>query len=208
MPNYQQEFTKYKTKYLNLKSGSKPKNKMSGGGDLDPKILKKIDEIAEHEIKTLKVIEPKDFSSLTLRVHERKGKKEIGPIQFIPPKISEYVTSLGLDHNEAYNYGMHYEFKYGDITKHQLKDLILDFKTNKDKVKVAFYGNYMDGAHVGLKPIKEYFEVKTPIKFLDFLDQLFDHFDKVGLYGYPDHGGIDCVEYYAPDDIYLIHDWS
>jgi hypothetical protein len=102
---------------------------------------------------------------------------------------------------ECPSYAEYYREKYGDITKNPLKNLILDFGTNKSKVKVAFYDNFY-------ADLKEYFKVNLPIKFLDFLELLFDHFDKTGLVGYPDNGGIDPIIYDNKNDIYLVYTWS
>jgi len=177
---------------------------------LSPEILQKIDELSKYETENLKTIYIGDFAGLYLRVYGRKGVKEISPIQFIPPKILKYIADTvgSCCSNEGYNYRMYAEAIFDDITKTKLKDLMLDFKAKSNKVKVAFRDNYEDGAMSDFKAIKEYFEVETPIKFLDFLEKLFDHFDKVGLPGYPDNGGIDCIKYDAKDDIYLVSTWS
>lgn len=196
---------------------------------IDPKIIKMIDKMAKEEIDNLKIINLDDICGLVLRVYERgasgrgasgrgasergvseRGNKKIEPVIFIPKRINKYMAStrecdprgrpcpmFGID----FLYGEYYEKKYGDITKNKLRDLILDFNTDKKSVKVAFTDNYS-------KNKKNYFEIALPIKFLDFLDKLFDHFDKVNLLGYPDNGGIDHIHYNQNDDIYLVDTWS
>lgn len=148
--------------------------------------------------KKLKIlsIELKDLAGLSLRVYERKTLKDINSIIFYTPKIHKY-----LDEINSFIYITYYENKYGDITKNQLRDLMLNFGTDKHNIKVAFYDNYGNG-------IKQYFDIKLPIKLLDFIEKLFDHFDNVKLIGYPDNGGIDGIIYDQVNDIYLIQTWS
>lgn len=197
MSIYEHEYLKYKARYLTIKI----KN-MKGGGEMDPQILQKIDEIAKQEIKNLKMIGFKDLCGLTLRVYERPSNvKEISPILFIPQKIENYMNNIGLPFDAALTYGQYYEEKYGDITKHELKNLMLNFDTYAKKVKVAFADNYHKG-------IKQYFEINLPITLVDFINKLFDHFDEVSLVGYPDNGGIDTIKYDEKNDIYLVGTWS
>lgn len=203
MSNYKHKYFKYKTKYLKLQSN---KYNMTGGNrdefTFDPEITKKIDEIAKEEIKNLKSVGIKDLCSLVLRVYKRdKDNKDISPIIYLPPKVSNYIENSGLTMSISWAYGDYYENKYGDITKNELKDLILDFGTQNNKIKVAFSDNYSKG-------IKKYFEVDLPIKLVDFIEKLFNHFDEVGLVGYPDNGGIDPIKYDEVDDIYLVQTWS
>ena len=205
MTDYRHKYLKYKSKYLKLKS----KNQIMAGGSNDilinPEIIKKIDAMAEQEFKNLKSIQLKDLSGLSLRVYER-NKTKIAPVTFTPADISKYIDEICLQCCSAFScaYLDYYDNKYGDITKNPLKDLILNFGTNKNKIKVAFYDNYNNKN----KNIKQYFEIKLPIKFLDFIDKLFDHFDEVGLGGYPDNGGIDGIVYDQNNDIYLVQTWS
>lgn len=203
MSNDKYKYLKYKTKYIQLKN--KNKNMEGGkliilGGKLDPKIKKEIDEIATAEIKNLKTINIKDICGLNMRVYERKkGVNKISPIIYTPPKVSKYI-----DNTNNYGYVDYYESKYGDITKNNLKNLILDFGILSDKrmkIKVAFADNYR-------KNKQRQFEVNLPITLIGFIEQLFDHFDLFGLSGYPDNGGIDTIKYNKKDDIYLIETWS
>lgn len=191
--DYRKKYFKYKSKYLKL-----PKTQVGGkvinlNQKIDSKHMENIKMIANEEFKTLNEIGLKDFSGLYLRLYERNNDKKISYFQFIPSKVSEYMNN-----NELFNH--EYEEFFKDIYKTPLKDLILDFGTDKKKVKVALYDNYPKK--------KQYFDVDLPIKFTDFMEKLFDHFDVVGLPGYPDNGGIDSIKYDKKNDIYLVHTWS
>lgn len=205
MCDYHHKYKKYKSKYINLKS---QKQIMYGGRgeNLDPEFIKKIDTMAEEYINKIKTIGFGDLCGLNKRVYERKNGKKISPIIFIPPKINEYIdkissTPIPMGFSFNFGYSDYYEKKYGDITKNKFKDLIFDFDTDKSVVNVAFRDNYP-------KKNKTSFKINLPIKLIDFIEKLFDHFDLVGLEGYPDNGGIDCIVYDKTNDIYLVNTWS
>lgn len=181
----------------------------------ETEIYDKISEIAKKEINSLKRISLKDLHGLNLRLYDRNGEKTISPIVFRTAKITEYLnnidndckdvdkgkkTSCKIDLN-SFKYMNYHDNNFGDITKNKLKDLIIDFDTKDTKIRLAFYDNYVKGR-------KEYFEIQQPIKLVDLIEKIFDHFDKVKLPGYPDNGGIDWIEYDKKNDIYLIHTWS
>ena len=180
-------------------------NMTGGGNDNDnyESIIKEIDRLADDEIKNLKVIEINALCGLQMRVYERDGDK-IQEIQFIPPNVLKYINTL-----DSLDYLVYYEKKHGNILKNNLSNVELNFDTNKKIIKVAFHSNYVDGAMSG-HPIgnKTTFNINLPIKLVDFIEQLFDHFDKVGLIGYPDNGGIDYIKYDPKDDVYLVQTWS
>lgn len=62
---------------------------------------------------------------------------------------------------------------------------------------MAFRDNYDNN-------IKEDFVLSLPCRLIDFIEKLFDHFDKVNLVGYPDNGGIDTIKYDPDTDIYMV----
>ena len=198
--DYKRKYLKYKTKYLKLKS------KMTGGFDpmsylqnskekcVDPKTIAKIKELAKEEFQNLKSITFRDLSGLDLRIGERGDRKKIDYIVFVPPAVGKYLN----DNNLLPDC---YAKIYPNIYETPLKNIILDFNTNKKTVKVAFADNFNKGR-------KTSFEISLPIKFVDFIEKLFDHFNIVSLEGYPDNGGIDGIKYDKDNDIYLVQTWS
>lgn len=130
-----------------------------------------------------------------MRVYKRDTTKSIHEIIFVPPKVREYLDSI----NKFYYYD-YYENIYGNIKNNKLSSVFLDFNTNKKEISVAFHDNYIKN--------KKTFKVTLPIKLIDFIEQLFDHFDQVGLRGYPDNGGIDAIVYNRDSDVYLVYIWS
>lgn len=169
-----------------------------------------IDEIAKDDQKKLKKITLKDFRGLVLRLYERNGEKTVHPIIFRTPRITEYLDkidpsvctnggcTIDLD---SLKYMDYYDQEYGDITRNELKELIIDFESKGSKIKLAFYDNLKNGS-------KEYFEIQEPIRLVDLIEKIFDHFDDVDLPGYPDNGGIDWIKYDPKNDIYMIYTWS
>jgi hypothetical protein len=167
-------------------------------------IYKKIDDLAKEEIKTLHTITINNLSGLTLRVYKRKGRtrssKKIAPVMFIPPNIAKYLDKIETG-SFSDPYLEYYEKKYGDITKNDLKNILLDFKTSEKEIDIAFYDNFKNKIYTRVR-------IQLPITLLGFIEKLFNHFDNVGLIGYPDNGGIDSIEYDKKNDIYLVHTWS
>lgn len=190
--DYRKKYFKYKSKYLNLSNTQVGGKLINLNQKIDHKHMDNIKKIANDEFNTLKSIGLNDFSGLYLRLYERNNNK-IERIQFIPPKVSKYMND-----NDLYN--EKYDEMFNNIYKTPLKNIILDFETDKKKVKVAFSDNFPRK--------KQYFYVNLPIKFVDFIEKLFDHFDKVGLPAFPDNGGIDGVMYDEKNDIYLVQTWS
>ena len=177
----------------------------------DTEIFNKISDIAKNDIKNINSISLNDLRGLVLRVYERDGKA-ISPIIFRTPKIIKYLDEIDkkdqkcenntcVVNTNSFKYNDYYDEHYGDITKNNMKNMMLDFNTKETNIKVAFYDNYMKGN-------KGYFEINLPIKLVDFIEKLFDHFDKVNLGGYPDNGGLDMIKYNKKDDIYLVYTWS
>lgn len=193
---YKLKYMKYKQKYIELK------NKQfiqKGGADAQRSnqisiVTNKIDELIQDEFKNLKVITKDDLSGLQLRIYEGHQKNNIEYFIFIPPKILAYLNNNDI-------LGDYYEDKYNSIYATPLKDIFFDFQTKKNKIKICFRDNYTNGQPA-------YFEVNLPIKFIDLIEKLFEHFDKVGLVGYPDNGGIDGIEYNKDLDIYFVLTWS
>lgn len=199
--DYKKKYLKYKNKYLQLKSNI-------NGGDTeikylenlnnqctDPKIITKIKELTKKEFQNLKKITINDLSGLDLRIGNRfPNKDKIDYIVYVPPKVIKYLN----DNNISSDC---YAKIYPDIYGTPLKNLILDFNTNKKTVRVAFADNYRNNR-------KSPFEINLPIKFVDFIEKLFDHFNVVSLEGYPDNGGIDGIKYDDDNDIYLVQTWS
>ena len=192
---YDHNYNKYKLEYMKMKSNDK--DIMKGGND--PEIIK-LDALVKDEMQNYKTVELEDFSGLVMRVGERSPNKHV-EIQFIPPKINQYLSQSVGPNTLCTKYSNYYETKYGDITQNQFKDLMLNFNTKNYRIRIAFQDNYNKG-------ITDTFEIELPIKFVDFIMKIFDHFDKVGLVGYPDNGGIDCVTYDQEKDIYFIGTWS
>jgi hypothetical protein len=219
-----QKYLFNKNMYLRL---SVTHGSISGGGkSKSGSIIKKskkhedqiygnIDQIAKKEINELKTIGMNDLSGLNLRVYERNGEKSIGPIIFRTPNIIKYLDTLGtnqIDQDDkcrngcvidpdSFKYLDYYDQTHGDIAKNNLKNLVLDFGTKEKNLNLAFHDNYV-------KDIKQTFEIQLPIKLVDFIEKVFDHFDKVNLIGYPDNGGIDGIKYDKKNKIYLIYTWS
>lgn len=165
----------------------------SGSGH-NNNIIKHIDELANTDIKNTKAINL-DLYGLQMRVYERDGTN-INEIMFIPPNVLKYLNDLN-----SFEYSDYYEKKYGNILNNELSNVELNFNTNKSKVRAAFYDNYGKGN-------KTTFEISLPIKLVDFINHLFDHFDQVHLRGYPDNGGIDGIVYDSKNDVYLVQTWS
>lgn len=133
---------------------------------------------------------------LQLRVYKRGDKKHIDNICFIPPKVHEYIDKYGNMELHVY-----VERRLSNIYDSPMKDLYFDLGTDKDKIKLAFADNWHKGD-------KKHIEVGMPIKFVDFIYKIFDHFDEVGLVGYPDNGGIDCVSYDEKAGVYMVGTWT
>jgi hypothetical protein len=181
---YYKKYTKYKSKYL------KSRVKQFGGtGSFN------LDEEMTKEMNLLKTISFDDLSGLHMRVYERDGK-DINDICFIPPKIDEYIGKFG--NMDIVKY---VETKLANIKLTPMKDIYFDFGTDKDKVKLAFADNWE-------KNDKRFIEINLPIKFVDLIHKIFDHFDEVGLVGYPDNGGIDRITYDKGDGVYKVGTWS
>lgn len=150
----------------------------------------------------IKKISYRDLNGLYL--YPRDEDKMIKNIEFKTPRIMKFLKKYDLpDYHNSKNYDMladYYDGKYADITKNELKNLELDFETKETKIRLAFYNNYMEKNKI-------YFEIHLPIRLVDFLGKSFDHFNKVGLIGYPDDAGIDAIEYDEKHDIYLVYIW-
>lgn len=183
--DYRKKYIKYKTKYIQ----NKLKMQQTGGNFSDDQI----EELIKKEMNTpRKSISFDDLSGLYFRVYERKDKNEvIDNIQWIPASFDN-CNQINLD----------VEKKFANIHTMPWKDMLFDFQTSKKKIKLSFANNKDDN-----KKIK-FIEIPLPIKFTDLIKRILDHFDDVGLKGYPDHGGIDCIKYDAEHDIYFIHTWS
>lgn len=188
--DYNKKYQKYKYKYLQSKHHQK-------GGNVSTyeDTIAKIDNILIDEMHKLKSISMDDLCGLHLRVYERNGK-DIKNICFIPPKTHKFISDLG-----DYNFHIYAEEKLPDIYTTPMKDVLIDFKTKENEIKLCFADNYAKGQY-------KYIQINLPIKFVDFIHKIFDHFDEVGLVGYPDNGGIDCITYDPKLDIYKIGTWS
>jgi len=187
-----------KRNYLVLNSHT-----MKGGNvDENLSITRTIDKLATNDINNIKVIEFKDLQGLVMRVYEREGKN-IDEILFTPPNVFKYLEKI----NNT-NYTNYYKKQYGNILKNNLSNVELNFpksdnniNTNSSQVNVAFYDNYKGKNSI-------VFTINLPIKLIDFIEKLFDHFDQVGLEGYPDNGGIDFIKYDNVNNVYLVQTWS
>lgn len=189
--DYKRKYYKYKCKYL------QNKYKQNGGNIDEDEIIKQINKMSDEEIRTMKSISFDDLCGLYLRVYERDDKnKSVEPIQFTPPKVHKFVQELN-----DWSYDVYVEKKFKNIRETPMKDLFFDFKTDKNKIKLIFSDNYSKGSKI-------FMEVNLPIKFTDLVDKIFEHFDDVGLPGYPDNGGIDCITYDSSIDAYKIGTWS
>lgn len=196
---YQKKYFKYKTKYLrlnNMQRGGNTQNKQQEC--LSDDVKNKIDQMIEYEFVNLKTISFDDLCDLVCRVYERDNKgDQIKNIQYIPRKVNEYASAAGWD---AF---MYVEKKLANIYNNPLKDLMFDFQTTKDKVRLCF------ADHIGKRDLKiNSIEISLPIKFTTLIEKIFELFDAVGLEGYPDNGGIDDIKYDPENDIYKIHTWS
>jgi len=166
----------------------------------DELIMKRLTELVNTDIKNIKLINFHDLCGLDMRVYKREGKN-IQNITFIPPNILSYLNKITNPNTLDEYYFDYYKEHYGNILKNNLSNVELYFNTNEPNVKVAFADNYR-------KNNKTVFTINLPIKLVDFIEKLFDHFDKVGLIGYPDNGGIDGITYDAKEDVYLVGTWS
>jgi hypothetical protein len=163
-------------------------------------IMKRLIELANSDIKNIKLINFHDLCGLDMRVYEREGKN-IQNITFIPPNVLSYLDKI-TDPNTLDEYYIdYYKEQYGNILNNNLCKVELNFNTNKSIVKVAFADNYR-------KNNNNVFTINLPIKLVDFIEKTFDHFDKVGLVGYPDNGGIDGITYDSKKEVYLVKTWS
>jgi hypothetical protein len=185
--SYKNTYIYNKGTYFHVKSHSV---NYIGGGEDDMKL---IDDMAKSAIEQTKSIKLSDLKGLNMRVYERDNKN-IKEILFTPLSILEYLNN----HTDYIDY---YEKTYGNILKNELSDVILDFDTKIKEIDVAFYDNYINGK-------KSTFKINLPIKLVDFIYQLFNHFDQVGLEGYPDNGGIDHIIFDDKTDVYLVKTWS
>lgn len=183
--DYRKKYIKYKMKYIL----NKPKAQQTGGDFSDDEI----EELIKKEMSTPRAsISFDDLSGLYFRVYKRKDKNEIiNNIQWIPASFDNC--------NQMNSY---VEKKFANIHTMPWKDMLFDFQTDKRKIKLAFSDNKDNN-----KKIK-FIEISLPIKFTDLIKNILDHFDDVGLKGYPDNGGIDCIKYDAEHDIYFINTWS
>jgi len=189
---YQKKYFKYKTKYLKLN------NMQRGGNTSNNDIINKLDKMIEYEFVNLKTITFDDLCDLVCRVYERDNKNEqIKNIQYIPKKVNEYASATGWDAI------IYVEKKLANIYNTPLKNLMFDFKTLKEKVRLCFVANIRK-RDAKINSI----EISLPIKFTTLIEKIFELFDAVGLEGYPDNGGIDAIKYDQENDIYKIHTWS
>lgn len=197
---YQKKYFKYKTKYLklnNMQRGGNTSNNMQHECSNND-IINKLDKMIEYEFANLKTITFDDLCDLVCRVYERDNKNEqIKNIQYIPKKVNEYASATGWDAI------IYVEKKLANIYNTPLKNLMFDFKTTKEKVRLCFVAN------IGKRDAKvNSIEISLPIKFTTLIEKIFELFDAVGLEGYPDNGGIDDIKYDQENDIYKIHTWS
>lgn len=196
-----------KPKRVGKKSGKRIIMMTSENNQNDEAVKQKIDEIVRQDMKDLKTIGLPDLRGLVLRLYERNGEKSIDPIVFRTPHILKYLDSLDTQdckngvcvfNADSFKLMDYYDNEYGQKL---VEDLEVDFGTKDQVLRLAFRDNYEKG-------ITESFEIQQPIKLMDLLKKIFDHFDKVHLVGYPDNGGIDAIKYDKKHDMYMIHTWS